>query len=58
MQVWIGRQADLQSNIVEIEGETDNNKVSILINWGATLISISPTLIDSNKIKKVKHVKP
>jgi predicted aspartyl protease len=52
-----GRQVDHQSTIVEVEGKVNNNHISILIDPGATLSYATPGLVDSNKIKKVKHVK-
>jgi hypothetical protein len=52
-----GRKADHQSTIVEIEGKIYNNNVSILIDPGASLSYITPTLVESNKLKKVKHAK-
>jgi hypothetical protein len=52
-----GRQAYHQSTIVEVEGKIHNNNVSILIDPGASLSYITPTLVESNKLKKVKHAK-
>jgi hypothetical protein len=42
---------------VEIEGKFNNNPISILIDPGATMTYVTHGLVDSNKHKKVKHVK-
>jgi hypothetical protein len=52
-----GRQVDHQSTIVEVEGKVNNNRISILIDPGASLSYVTPGLVDSNKLKKVKHAK-
>jgi hypothetical protein len=52
-----GRQDDHQSTVVEVEGKVNNNRVSILIDPGATLSYVSPGVVDSNKLKKVRHTK-
>jgi hypothetical protein len=52
-----GRQENHKSTIVEIEGKIYNNNVSILIYPEASLSYISPTLVESNKLKRVKHAK-
>jgi hypothetical protein len=52
-----GRQDDHQSTIVEVEGKVNNNRISILIDPGATLSYVTPGVVDSNKLKKVKHTK-
>jgi hypothetical protein len=52
-----GRQTDHQSTIVEVEGKIHFNNVSILIDPGASLSYITPSLVESNKLKKVKHAK-
>jgi len=52
-----GKQVDHQSTIVEIEGKIHNSKVSILIDQGDNLLYVTPTLVESNKLKKVKHTK-
>jgi hypothetical protein len=49
------RKVDHQFTISEIEDKIHNNKVYILIHPRASLSYVTPTLIDSNKIKKVKH---
>jgi hypothetical protein len=52
-----GRQADHQSTVVEVEGKVNNNRVSVLIDPGATLSYVSPGVVDSNKLKKIRHAK-
>jgi hypothetical protein len=52
-----GRQADHQSSVVEIEGRINNSRISILIDPGATLSYITPDVVESNKLKKLKHTK-
>jgi hypothetical protein len=52
-----GRQADHQSIVVEIEGKINNTHVYVLIDPGATLSYISPSVVDSNKLKRTKHAK-
>jgi hypothetical protein len=48
---------DHQSTIVEIEGKIHDRKVSILIDPGESLSYITPSLVDSCKLEKVKHSK-
>jgi hypothetical protein len=52
-----GRQVDHQSTVVEVEGKVNNNRVSVLIDPRATLSYVSPGVVDSNKLKKVRHAK-
>jgi hypothetical protein len=52
-----GRKEDDQSTIVEIEGKIYNNNFSILIDPRSSLSYISPTLVESSKLKKVKDAK-
>jgi hypothetical protein len=52
-----GRQADHQSSVVEIEGKINDTRISVLIDPGATLSYITPNVAESNKLKKLKHVK-
>jgi hypothetical protein len=52
-----GRQADHQSSVVEIEGKINNSQISVLIDPGATLSYITPEVVESNKLKKLKHAK-
>ena len=52
-----GRQADHQSTIVEVEGKVNNNRLYILIDPRASLIYVTPGLVDSKNLKKVKHAK-
>jgi hypothetical protein len=52
-----GRQADHQSSVVEIEGKINNTRIYVLIDPGATLSYITPDVVESNKIKKLKHTK-
>jgi hypothetical protein len=52
-----GRQADHQSLVVEIEGKINDTRISILIDPGATLTYITPNVVESNKLKKLKRAK-
>jgi hypothetical protein len=52
-----GRQDDHQSSVVEIEVKINNTHISFLIDPGATLSYITPGIVDSNKLKKVKDTK-
>jgi hypothetical protein len=52
-----GMQEDHQSIIVEVEGKIHDNNISILIDPGASLSYITLALVESNRIKKVKHAK-
>jgi hypothetical protein len=52
-----GRQADHQSSVVEIEGKINHTQISVLIDLGATLSYITPSVVESNKLKKIKHEK-
>jgi hypothetical protein len=51
------RQVDHQSSMVEIENMLNQKLVSMLIDPSATLIFISPTMVDNYKLEKVKHKK-
>jgi predicted aspartyl protease len=42
---------------VEVEGKINNTHVDVLIDLGATLIYVSPSVVDSNKLKKVRNTK-
>jgi len=53
-----GWQADHQSSVVEIEGKIKNSRISVLIDPGATLSYVTPDVVESNKLKKLKHAKP
>jgi hypothetical protein len=57
MQLWMAGKQDHQSTIVEIEGKIHDKKLSILIDPGASLSYVTPSLVDSSKLKKVKHTK-
>jgi hypothetical protein len=52
-----GRQADHQFSVVEIKGKINDTQISILIDPGATLSYITPDVLESNKLKKLKHAK-
>jgi len=52
-----GRQVDDQSTLVEIEGRVHARKKYILIDNRESLCSITPYLVDSSNLKKVKHNK-
>jgi hypothetical protein len=52
-----GRQADHQSSVVEIEGKINNTRIFVLIDPGATLSYITPGIVESNKLKKIRHAK-
>jgi predicted aspartyl protease len=51
------RQVDHQSSMVEIEGMINRKPVSILIDPGASLSYISPTIVEGCKLDKIKHKK-
>jgi hypothetical protein len=55
--VMDGQQVDHQSTIVEVEGKINNNHVSVLIDPWDTLSYVSPSVVDSNKLKKIRHEK-
>jgi len=42
---------------VEVEGKIHNNHISILIDPGASLSYVTPSLVDLNNLNKVKHAK-
>ena len=50
------RQADHQSTMLEIEGKILNTHVSILIDSGASLSYIAPTVVDKCKLLKEKKM--
>jgi hypothetical protein len=52
-----GQQADHRSSVVEIEGKVNDTQICILIDPRATLIYITPDVVESNKLKKLKHEK-
>jgi predicted aspartyl protease len=52
-----GRQAHHQSSVVEIEGKINNTHIFVLIDSGATLSYITPSIVESNKLKKIGHAK-
>jgi hypothetical protein len=52
-----GLQADHQSSMVEIEGKINDTRIFVLIDPGATLSYITPDVVESNKLKKLKHTK-
>jgi hypothetical protein len=52
-----GRQADHQSAVVEIEGKINNTQIFVLIDPGATLSYFTLVIVESNKLKKIKHTK-
>jgi hypothetical protein len=53
-----GRQANHQSSVVDIRGKIHDTRISILIDPGATLSYITPNVVDSTKLKRLKHTKP
>jgi hypothetical protein len=50
-----GQQADHQSSVVEVEGKINNTRISILIDPEATLSYITPVIVESNKLKKMRQ---
>ena len=52
-----GQQDDHQSSVVEIEGKINDTRIYVLIDPGATLSYITPNVVYSNKLKKLKHAK-
>jgi predicted aspartyl protease len=43
--------------VVEIEGKINDTRIFVLIDPGATLSYITPNVVESNKLKKLKHAK-
>jgi hypothetical protein len=43
--------------VVEIEGKINDTRIYVLIDPGATLSYITPNIVESNKLKKLKHTK-
>jgi hypothetical protein len=43
--------------MVEIEGKINTTQNLVLINPGATLSYITPRVVESNKLKKMRHAK-
>jgi hypothetical protein len=52
-----GRQANHQSSVVEIEGKINDTQISVLIDPRAMLSYITPDIVESNELKKLKHTK-
>jgi hypothetical protein len=52
-----GRQDDHQSSVVEIKGKINNTRFFVLIDPGSMLSYINPGIVESNKLKKLKHAK-
>jgi len=52
------RQADHETEMVEIEGTVNEKPVSILIDPGASLSYISPSIVEKNKLSLQKFDKP
>jgi predicted aspartyl protease len=52
-----GRQDDHQSSVVEIEDKINDTRILVLIDLGAMLSYITPDVVESNKLKKLKHAK-
>jgi hypothetical protein len=53
--VMDGRQANHHSSVVEIEGKISNTRIFVSIDPGATLSYITPGVVESNKLKKMRH---
>jgi len=51
------RKVDHQSTIVDVEGKIHDNIISILIDQGASLSYITPSLVEENTLKREKHAK-
>jgi hypothetical protein len=43
--------------VVEIEGKINDTRIYVLIDRGAMLSYITPSVVESNKLKKLKHAK-
>jgi hypothetical protein len=43
--------------VVEVEGKIHDTRISVLIDPGATLSYITPKIVESNKLKRLKHAK-
>jgi hypothetical protein len=52
-----GRKDDHQSSVVNIEGKIHDTRIFVLINPEETLSYITPKVVESNKIKRLKHTK-
>ena len=52
------RNVDDKVTMVEIEGNVSNTYISILIDLGSCWRYVSPKIVDTYKLKKVKHEKP
>jgi hypothetical protein len=52
-----GQQDDHQSSVVEIEGKINNTRFFFLIDPRAMLSYITHGVVESNKLKKLKHAK-
>ena len=53
--VVYGRKFHHQSTIMEVEGKIHDNRISILIDPGASLSYVTPILVELNKLKKLNH---
>ena len=51
------RQAIYQTSMVEVEGMLNNKPISILIDLGASLSYVSPSVVDKNKLLVEKFAK-
>ena len=53
-----GRKADHQATMVEIKSKVSNTSISILIDPNACWSYVSPKIVETCKLDKVKHEKP
>jgi len=49
------RQADHQSNMIEVEGMINKQSISILVDSGASHSYIDPSLVESLHLERSKH---
>ena len=54
----LSRQVDHWATMVEIEGKVSNISISILIDLRAYRSDVSPNIVETCKLKKVKNEKP
>ena len=57
MHPWENRQVDHQTSMVEVQGMIQNEFVSILIDQGAILSYVSPSIIEKCKLSLKKFEK-
>ena len=51
------RETDYHTSMVEVEGMLNQKPISILIDLGASLIYVSPSLVEKSKLPRDKFTK-